>query len=71
MLFPIGYKGFFLTNNTPNRSTHAGGGATFAMGDGRVTSLNASTDLGFLESLASRARGEVWPANIRHGQNAR
>lgn len=61
VLWPIGYRGAFATNNTPYRSAHASGGANFTMADGRVTYLSSSTDLNVLKSLASRAGAEVIP----------
>ncbi|WP_164103009.1 DUF1559 family PulG-like putative transporter [Candidatus Laterigemmans baculatus] len=61
VLWPIGYRGSFLTNNTPYRSAHASGGANFSMGDGRVNYLSSSTDLIVLKALATRSGGEVIP----------
>jgi prepilin-type N-terminal cleavage/methylation domain-containing protein/prepilin-type processing-associated H-X9-DG protein len=56
--YPIGYSGTFLTNNTPYRSAHSGGGANFVMTDGSVRFLVNTTDLNLLKGLATRAGGE-------------
>jgi prepilin-type N-terminal cleavage/methylation domain-containing protein/prepilin-type processing-associated H-X9-DG protein len=57
--YPIGYKGTFLTNNSPFRSNHPGMGANFAMCDGSARYLNSSTSLNLLYSLATRKGGEA------------
>lgn len=57
--YPIGYTGQFANSNTPFCSAHGGGGANFAMCDGSVTNLSASTSMDVLHALATRANGEV------------
>jgi prepilin-type processing-associated H-X9-DG protein len=57
--FPIGYRGTFLTNNSPFRSNHPGMGANFAMADGSVRYMSANTSLSLLYSLATRNGGEA------------
>ncbi len=57
--FPIGYAGQFRANETPFRSAHAGRGANFALADGSVRFLSATTDLNVLHRLATRAGGEI------------
>lgn len=59
--YPIGYAGDFLPNSTPYRSAHASRGANMLLADGSVRYLTATTDLTLLQSLATRAGGEVVP----------
>jgi prepilin-type processing-associated H-X9-DG protein len=61
LAYPIGYSGDFLPNSTPYRSAHAGRGANMLLADGSVRYLTATTDLTLLQSLATRAGGEVVP----------
>jgi len=60
--FPIGYKGTFLTNNSPFRSNHPGMGANLAMADASVRYMNSTTSLTVLYNLATRKGGE--PTNL-------
>ncbi len=57
--YPIGYAGSFFTNETPFTSTHADGGANFALCDGSVRYLSRSTPLALLQQMATRSNGEV------------
>jgi prepilin-type N-terminal cleavage/methylation domain-containing protein/prepilin-type processing-associated H-X9-DG protein len=57
--WPIGYTGTFLTNETPFTSAHGGRGANVSFCDGSVRYLAKETPLTFLQSLATRAGGEV------------
>jgi prepilin-type N-terminal cleavage/methylation domain-containing protein/prepilin-type processing-associated H-X9-DG protein len=57
--WPVGYKGAFLTNATPLKSAHAGGGANVLLGDGSVRFVTESIDLDILKFLATRKGGEV------------
>jgi prepilin-type processing-associated H-X9-DG protein len=59
LAYPIGYSGDFLPNSTPYRSAHAGRGANMLLADGSVRYMTATTDLKLLQSLATRAGGEV------------
>ncbi|WP_437200853.1 DUF1559 domain-containing protein [Planctomicrobium sp. SH664] len=58
--YPIGYRGDFLENETPFKSTHAAGGATnLLMCDGAVRTVSSNIHLGTLKAIASRETGEV------------
>ena len=64
LAYPIGYAGDFLPNSTPYRSAHAGRGANMLLADGSVRYMTATTDLTLLQSLATRAGGEVGPPDF-------
>jgi prepilin-type N-terminal cleavage/methylation domain-containing protein/prepilin-type processing-associated H-X9-DG protein len=56
--YPINYKGSFLTNETPFKSQHAGGGANMLLCDGSVRMFSQNMDLGLLKKAATRNGGE-------------
>jgi prepilin-type N-terminal cleavage/methylation domain-containing protein/prepilin-type processing-associated H-X9-DG protein len=57
--YQIGYTGQFFTNETPFTSNHGGRGVNVSFCDGSVRYLPTTTDLTLLQSLATRAGGEV------------
>jgi prepilin-type N-terminal cleavage/methylation domain-containing protein len=60
--FSIGYNGAHFTNETPFTSAHAGGGAKIAFCDGGVHYFGPETSLLVLQAMATRAGGDLSPA---------